>query len=247
MGTRRGAQRQAESDAFEAANPFLTRVETTFEVVRVEDEWSKHCGSEEFEWGTVPAPLVEQDGQEVMFYVDDFDPGSEISFADDIEAPIGELETGGDGESELSMSDYGFGVASEADDEEMDEFALNDDEYLEFEIWTGYDEWEGPAMDMGGVSFEVDYMVLGGSGQIGLALLDYGYEKEMLAIEEEGSGDVEVMSGFLSTGDSGSFEANAMDGTLFDEAFVYVDGSLQVAITGISVVTNFEGDFLATT
>ena len=91
-------------------------------------------------------------------------------------------------------------------------------------------------MDMGGVSFEVDYMVLGGSGQVGLALFDYNCE------EEEGAGDVDVMSGLLSTGDSGSFTANAAEGTLFDEALIYVDGSIQVAITGISVVTNFEGD-----
>ena len=243
MGTRRGAQRQAESDAFEAANPFLTRVETTFEVVRIEDEWSEHCDPD-----TVPAPLVEQDGQEVMFDVDDFDPGSEISFAEDIETPIGELETDGEEYSELSMSDYGFGVASDGDDEEMDEFTLNDDETLEFDIYAlmrrEFVE-EGEGTDQGGVSFEVEYMVLGGNGQIGLALFDYNYEKEMLAIEEEGAGDVEVMSGFLSTGDSGSFKATAMDGTLFEEAIVYVDGSLQVAITGISVVTNFEGDFIA--
>ena len=105
-------------------------------------------------------------------------------------------------------------------------------------------EEEGEATDQGGVSIEVAYIVMGGSGQIGLALFDYDYEEEMYFLESEGPEGVEVMSGFLSTGDSGSFMANAMPGTLFDEAIVYVDGSIQVAITGINVVTNFEGDLM---
>ena len=266
MGTRRGAQRQAESDAFEAANPFLKRVETRLEVELVEnEEWGNGSASDLWDWCEeefMPVPKVTQDGQELEFFSNVYSgPLPGMSTANYIETPIGELEAEDSyGYAEISMSEYGFGVISEGMyaeptfyleegpmEVDMDDFALNDDEYLEFDIFARRSkmsvEEEGEPTEQGGVSFEVEYMVLGGSGQIGLALFDDNYEEEMYFLESEGPDGVEVMSGFLSTGDSGSFMANAMPGTLFDEAIVYVDGSIQVAITGINVVTNFEGGF----
>ena len=255
-GTRRGRDRQEESDAFEAANPFLTRVETTLEVVLVEDEDWGEC-SDDYEWGSdhygwgseyydwegpalIPTPHVEQDGEDVPFFVEDFYPMPVISFAEEIETPIGDLEAEtDDDDADISMSEYGFGAYSEEDEEsDMGAFALNGDEILEFDVENYYYEYLEPGMEMGGVSFEIDYMVLGGSGQVGVALFDYHGDKE--------DGPVEAMSGSLSEGDTGSLEVDALNGMLFEEAIIYVDGSIEVAITGISVVTNFDGGMFET-
>lgn len=247
MGTRRGGDRRAESNAFEAANPFLKRVETTLEVERSDEPFIEECVVEEDHEGAepgVPAPAVKQDGVPVDFFTDDFEPVSpNLSFASEIITPIGELEGESDDEDvDISMSDYGFGVYSDEDGEDdMGAYALNGDEYLDFDI-RNYDdrkEMDGPGSETGGVSFEIEYVVLSGSGQVGIELSDFSEEKE-----KDGPSSVEAMSEFLSAGDTGRLEATVMDGTFFDEAIVYVDGSIQVGILGISVITNFEGELL---
>ena len=270
-GTRRGRDRQEESDAFEAANPFLTRVETTLEVVPVEME-EEQC------WWEPPTHdvLVTQDGQEVPSDANPMGTPFGFSTSYGVYTPIGDLMAGGDfdewgkgsdwghgsdsGEPELSLSDYGFGVWS--DDEEvfpegplslhieeedgpeinMAAIGLNDDETLEFDLF-GDRYFDGPYYEMGGVSFEIDFVVLGGSGQVGVALSDY-YDgpSKIVSFGEGDDGMIEVLSDFLSEGDTGSLTANAMGEDLFQMAEVFVDGSLVVGITGISVVTNFAGD-----
>lgn len=251
MGTRRGGDRREESNAFEAANPFLKRVETTLEVERSDEPFIEECVALEDHEGDepgVPAPAVKQDGVPVDFFTNGFEPVSpDLSFVEVIFTPIGELEASNGGDDEdISMSEYGFGVFSGEDDESEDEddmgaYALNGDEYLDFDI-RNYDdrkEIDGPGSETGGVSFEIEYVVLSGSGQVGIELSDFSEKKE-----KDGPGSVEAMSGFLSAGDTGRLEATAMDGAFFDEAIVYVDGSIQVGILGISVITNFEGSLL---
>ena len=218
MGTRRGAQRQAESDAFEAANPFLKRVDTTFEVGEGEapDE---------------PVPLVEQDGQEIESFggLTQIEPG--LAFSGGIDTQVGVLfaSTNAEGPWSLSLSEFGFGVASEQDGDGS-EFALNDDEFIGFDARNiqGVD-------DTGIVSFEVSYMVLGGSGQLGIDLFNY---------VEEPPEFTSASTGPLNAGDSGSLQTDAMQGLLFDDVVIFVEGTLEVAITGINVVTNFEGELL---
>ena len=269
MGTRRGAQRQQESDAFEAANPFLARVDTRLEVELADaDEWG-FGSSESFPWGhgsdpdefdwddvdpipDVPVARVTQDGEEVPFYDGGNQEWPGFSTTSYIYTPVGELEAEADDEdAEISMSEYGFGVLSYDEEEDlydvlhgsstdMGAFALNDDEILDFDVYLPEGpglllEHEGDGPDQGAVSFEIEYMVLGGSGQLGLQLSGYSGEEEDPAMAE-------FLSGGLSEGDTGTLSGNLEDGPFFDEGEVFVSGSLQVAIVGITVTTNFEGE-----
>ena len=237
MGTRRGAQRQAESDAFEAANPFLTRVDTRIEVAERDGD---HCGPEKFE------VLVTQDGEEVDGYVDDDRVGPVRTLADEVETPIGTLEASDlfDGPPraiKVILSEEGFGVGRKGDGRdglETEDFALDGGEALEFYVGPNGEgflvAFEGEYYPMGGTDFGVDFTVLGGSGTVEILL---GQDDDIpLLVGGGGSG---LVSG---DGTMGSVDADLFDGAgLFDLVRVEVTGDLMVAITGIDVTTNFEG------
>ena len=237
MGTRRGAQRQAESDAFEAANPFLTRVDTRIEVAERDGD---HCGPEKFE------VLITQDGEEVEGYVNDRRVGPVRTLANEVETPIGEIEAsdqfdGPPAAIKVVLSEEGFGVGrlGEAQGGPLTEehFALDGGESLEFFIGPGGGPvvaFGGEYYPMGGTDFGVDFKVLAGSGTVEI----------ILAQDDDiplwvGDGSSGLVSG---VGTTGSVDADLTgEGDLFDLVRVQVTGDLMVAITGIDVTTNFEG------
>ena len=116
---------------------------------------------------------------------------------------------------------------------------LDGDEGLVFFIESGP---RGPAPVLpfifeGGVEFEVDYMVVGGSGALEIVMTGFGILEGGPFIETD-------TSGFLSAGDTGRFSGSLNNSNLFDAAGVGVTGSLEVVVTGINVKTNFEGNFV---
>ena len=255
MGTRRGQQRQQESDAFEAANPFLTRVNTRLEVERTEEPFEPdNIGFqiqqvEEEEPGLL-FPRVTQDGAPGEVDVVDFwplEPSFSTAFA--VETPVGFMFSldgfqqgpGNLFNSSVSMTDYGFGVISDEEFEEGDEegaFALDEDELLAFiisdQLFGPGDAFDGYDYPIGGVKIGLDYMVLGGSGALEVFLLDD---------DEAGRSETpDAASGPLSEGDTGSLDASLDD--LFFGGVIGVSGSLEVAIVGIDVKTNFAGSLV---
>lgn len=247
MGTRRGSQRKDDSNAFEAANPFLTRVKTTLEVERIEEEPPEQGNQiiqllDEEDDLSFLVPKVTQNGELDEFDIDLFVvEGPEFSVAGAIETTVGALfSTDGFaegpelfGETVMILSDDGFGVAADEEDDN-NIFTLNDDEKLVFVLGDGEEDGgEGLffAPLFGGVEVEVGYMVVDGSGQIEIDL----FTEE----REEGPGDAEAMTGFLTAGATGSFDASVED--LFGLAAIGVTGSLQVVVTDITVTTNFVG------
>ena len=254
-GTRRGRDRQEESDAFEAANPFLTRVNTTLEVERVEESPFEPNiigpGPQNLLIPQGPEgalyPKVTQDGQDVPFSVLGLFPDSpNESFAIGIETPIGLLfatddldpdDGGGIFSADLTLTEDGFGVLTDGDDEDTF-FTLDDDEGLVFFVGPG---GPGPVPVLpflfgGGVEFEVDYMVTGGSGMLEIVMEGFDILEDGYFIETD-------TSNALGAGDTGSFSGNLDNGGLFEAAGVGVTGSLEVVITGINVKTNFSGEF----
>ena len=264
MGTRRGAQRQAESDAFEEANPFLTRVNTTLEVERSDEpfEPDDNLGDviqiQALVQEVVEDPLgllvpkVTQDLQPADVDVVDFWPlAPDISSAFAIETPVGfllginDIDDDGPGlfSSAVSMTDYGFGVISEEDQGDESTFALDGDEGLFFIFADDFfdievDEdgpFEGYDYPVGGIQVGVDYMALGGAGEVELFLFG--------GLGPEGLDAPVSTSGQVSEGDGGSFEGN-LGGDLVFAALVTTTGSLEVALTGINLKTNFAGSLV---
>lgn len=164
-------------------------------------------------------PKITQNGELDEFDIDLFVvEGPEFSVAGAIETTVGALfSTNGFaegpelfGETVMILSDDGFGVAADEED-------------------GGVGLFFAPLF--GGVEVEVGYMVVDGSDQIEIDL----FTEE----REEGPGDAEAMTGFLTAGATGSFDASVED--LFGLAAIGVSGSLQVVITDITVTTNFVG------
>ena len=242
-GTRRGAERKQNSDAFEAANPFLTRVDTRIEVApREEDEGPKKpVKNEKFEVRVI------EDGVEVDGFVnvDNGRVGPVRTLADEVETPVGELDAADffDGPPraiKVVLSEEGFGVGRKGEAQggplENEHYALDGGESLEFDVQPG---GGGPFVVFpdfyGGTDFGVDFKVLEGSGSVEITLLQ---ESEGLPIWV-GSGGSGSVSG---DGSTGSVDADLLPGAgLFDYAVIEVTGDLMVSITGIDVTTNFSG------
>lgn len=259
MGTRRGGDRKTESDAFEAANPFLTRVDTRIEVApKEEDEGPKKKGP--------PEPfdiIVTEDGEVVESYVSVDRAGPSRTLTNGVETPIGSLDGVDEGHNgpppreKLVLSEHGFGVAIKGEGPgggnglDTEDFALDDDEALQFFITPfglapaieGFGE--GEHYYPGGTDFGIDFTVLDGSGTVEIHLLEaFPFFKGPLDLEEAfvlGSATSGTVSG---EGTTGSLDADPMMDYVFNAAFITVTGDLQIGVTGIDVTTNFEGMFL---
>ena len=243
MATRRGAERQAESNAFEAANPFLTRVDTRIETVRDEDTPRRVFEAE-----------VTQDGEEVESFTNGARPSPFGTSARNVETPVGILrgDDEDDGGVRLLLTGRGFGVDNREDRDRRDR-ELNDEESLIFRIRVPEgdgpgDRFDGPESDyfeMGGFEFGVDFLVRDGRGTVEIELIDY--DRLMRDIREERDGPEtvgEASSGIVSgRRTEGSVEADVDSEAFFDVAIVTVTGDLEVVITGIDIQTNFAGGF----
>lgn len=96
--------------------------------------------------------------------------------------------------------------------------------------------------DMGGVSLDIDYKVLAGTGLIKIELIDYDALPRAEG-EDDGSFEFEVLVGGRRDAREGTLEAEMPDDmSAFDVAIITVEGEdLEVTLTGLSLVTNSEG------
>lgn len=163
----------------------------------------------------------------------------------------------------LSLSENGFGVAQSEDmdvhtiprlldepiegPEEMsggNDYALDGEELLVFEgpfsgIPVGFipymeDEF-GHGPDFGLTGFGIDFTVLNGQGTVEMALIDFGsYDEEPMFFSQAAAGTSRRTS-------DGSLEADLQSGDTFDVALISVTGTLEIAVTGIDVSSNFDG------
>ena len=172
----------------------------------------------------------------------------------------------------LSLSENGFGVAQTEEiygpqylgpqalledeydeiEEEGNDFALDGDEIIFFQIPYFFQEKiveeefleEGDEFnEIGGTGFAIDYKVLGGSGTVEIGLFDFDEglaEEPQVLASGTGSGGSARRRG----AEDNRVEAEMSDGDLFEMAGIRVTGDLEIAVTGISINTNFDSDIL---
>lgn len=165
----------------------------------------------------------------------------------------------------LSLSENGFGVAQSEgmemyaipmlldepleEPEEMpggNDYALDGEELLVFEapffkfmgpieVIPHMDGEFGPKPEFGLTGFGIDFTVLNGQGSVEMALIDFDSD------DEEPMFFSQAASGSSRRTSDGNLEADLQNGDTFDVALIRVTGSLEIAVTGIDVSSNFDG------
>lgn len=245
--SRRRLDKQAEATVFLDANPTLIEFETHIEVAQ--NDTGRH----------VLAVTVD-DEDTVLTEAPQLSVPDLVSITGDIEGPNFELDAfttfrwfgqEREGRGYVALSDLGIGVSSTKDFINIGFQALQGD--LEFEdiqkVATAspnealrlavdevpHESGDGPALDHGGKSIEIDFDVVSGEGTVQIVLTDdetgqetvYEFETEVPSGRGRGTELVDSLQAIMG------------ENTTFEEVEIRTTGDLEINVVGIDMTTGY--------